>query len=493
MTYNRPGVYITERLLPSPIGETAAANAAGAVIGYFSQGPSEVTLVTSWYDFTKQFGSYSNAYPATFGVGQFFANGGTELYVRRVLGTGADVAGAEPDFGTIAAKNSGTDGNNLFIQLVATGVSHYFNVEVYKTQGLSDVLVEVFNNVVFNDRTSNDFVENVANPISKYIVLTVDPAFATDPSTAAVIPLSGGVDGAAPTTVQVTGALADFEGITRPLVFFAPEVYTIGVSTDGQVINSAILDWAAGHNGFAVFDLPAGTTPSSAIVDAGYIVADSTIANSGHGAVYYPSYYIQDPVARSSSALRLVGPAGAMAGLYLATDRAVGPFKAAAGINARLNGALALEIALTSQNLDDLNSATTAVNSISNLPGVGIVAMGARTLLNDGTSNKYISMRRSLIHITKELEDLTQFALFENNDSSLWSRINTTITVFLNDYRNKGGLAGSSPDQSFFIKVDEENNTADSIARGEVNIQVGVALQYPAEFVVITLSQKTAI
>ena len=118
--------------------------------------------------------------------------------------------------------------------------------------------------------------------------------------------------------------------------------------------------------------------------------------------------------------------------------------------------------------------------------------MGARTLLQDGTANKYVNMRRSLIYIKKSLNDLTQFALFENNDERLWARIRTTLSLFLNDYRNQGGLRGTTEEQAFFVKCDAENNTNDSIANGEVRIEVGVALQYPAEFVVITLSQKTA-
>jgi phage tail sheath protein FI len=63
--------------------------------------------------------------------------------------------------------------------------------------------------------------------------------------------------------------------------------------------------------------------------------------------------------------------------------------------------------------------------------------------------------------------------------------------VFLSEYKNQGGLRGANNAQAFFIKCDAENNTATTIANGEVHIQVGVALQYPAEFIVIDLSQKT--
>ena len=121
----------------------------------------------------------------------------------------------------------------------------------------------------------------------------------------------------------------------------------------------------------------------------------------------------------------------------------------------------------------------------------GIAVMGARTLLQDGTANKYVNMRRSLIYIKKRLRDLTEFAIFENNDERLWAQIRSSIIVFLNEYKNQGGLRGTTPAQAFFVKCDAENNSSAQIANGEVHIQVGVALQYPAEFIVIDLSQKT--
>jgi phage tail sheath protein FI len=190
--------------------------------------------------------------------------------------------------------------------------------------------------------------------------------------------------------------------------------------------------------------------------------------------------------------LRKIGPSGAVAGLYIATDKQYGPFKAPAGIRASIRGAVALEKTFTSAELDTLNTGASPVNALRNLPGSGVVAMGARTLLQDGTANKYVNMRRSLNYIRKQLEGLTEFALFENNDEALWARLRSSIAVFLGDYRNAGGLRGATEADAFFIKVDSENNPQATIEQGEVHIEVGVALQYPAEFVVINLSQKTA-
>jgi phage tail sheath protein FI len=190
--------------------------------------------------------------------------------------------------------------------------------------------------------------------------------------------------------------------------------------------------------------------------------------------------------------LRKVGPAGAVAGLYMQTDKQTGPFKSPAGIAATLRGVVAIEAAFTAGELDFLNANPSPVNAIRSLPGAGVVVMGARTLKNDGSANKYVNMRRSLIFLKKSLNDLTQFALFENNDERLWARLRASISVFLTGYWNQGGLRGNLSADAFFIKCDAENNPAEDIASGEVHIEIGVALQYPAEFVVINLSQKTS-
>jgi phage tail sheath protein FI len=516
--YGRPGVYISEHLLPAPIAVTGTANAAGACIGKFGQGPETVTLVTSWYDFVKKFGGYNAAYPATFGVGSFFQNGGSELYVRRVLSTDVSTVAATVDIapatgdvvvGTITAKNRGDDGNLIRVQFNKTSRSGYYNLVVYKEGGVSatdssssnDVVVESYNDILLNDAASSDFVETVVGMYSQYITIVIaDPT--TDPvPTASRLPLTNGANGPAPTSADYSAVIDDFSAVDRPLVLFVPEINVELDPADAADVIDDLISWAEGNNGFVVVDteaaLAADGTPNLS-VDSALVYAD---ARSGHSpsAVYYPNIYISDPLGRSSSALRKIGPAGAVAGLYLFTDKATGPFKAPAGQRANIRGAVAVEKQFTSGELDQLNSGAQSggtvgapINAIRNLPGAGVVAYGARTLLQDGTANRYVNTRRSLIYLKKSLNDLTQFALFENNDDKLWARLRASISVFLTSYQNQGGLRGTTPGQAFYVKVDAENNPDASIQQGEVHIEVGVALQYPAEFVVINLSQKTS-
>ncbi|CAB4137865.1 COG3497 Phage tail sheath protein FI [uncultured Caudovirales phage] len=525
MTYGRPGVYVNETLIPAPIEAAGSANAAGAAIGAFPQGPSTVTLVTSWFDFVQKFGGYSPTYPATFGVNQFFANGGSELYVRRVLGSGAAVStvtiptSTTGNLGTASSLNKGADSNNLRLQITGTATANYYNITVLKevttsllgsanVNGTNDVIVEQFTNVVFNSASSSDYAETVVNATSQYI--TLDLTATGVPATqaiSAVLPFTGGSDGSAPaytdyTAVVATDGTSELDAIDRPLVIFAPNIHEKFV-VDGNasaaahlaLVHDALIAWANSGSGFAIIDTAPSLTVAQAIA---YITARTA---SSRAAGYYPHFFVQDPTARSAQALRKTAPAGAVAGIYLATDKTDGPFKSPAGTSANIRTAISLERAFTPADLDSLNSGIytsgsstvygTSVNAIRNLPGAGVVIMGARTLLQDGTANKYVSTRRSLIYITKQLENLTQYAVFRNNDPKLWSQLRTTISVFLNEYSNQGGLRGNSPAEAYYVKVDSSINTPASIATGVVNIQVGVALEYPAEFVVINLSQIT--
>ena len=508
MAYSRPGVYITERLLPASITQGSTSVTAGAIAAPFAQGPEEVTYVTSWYEFTKYFGGYDALYPATFGVGQFFANGGRELYVKRVLHSNAVAASVELIAAEDAdaqikatAKSRGIAGNNLRVGITAGSDADHITLTVYQEVGgnsattSDDVILERYENLLFDDPTSSDYAATVVNLISSYITITDAKADAGILPDTGVLPLASGSNGGAVTHTDyidyagVTGnsVWKSFETVDRPLLMFVPNISLIVGAHETAVYNDAI-SWAEVNGGFVIAETPAENTVANAVSFA------SSLTDSTYAAVYYPHVYASDPVGRSRNSLRLVGPSGAVAGVFLATDVARGVHKAPAGLNAAVSGVVAMEKAFSSSELDTLNTGGSGgkpVNPIRQVPGAGMVIMGARTLAQNPPASKFVNTRRSLIYLNKQLRSLTEFAIFENNDEFLWSRIRATLTVFLNEFRNQGGLRGDTQESAFYVKCDSENNTSLSIQNGEVHIQVGVALQYPAEFIVIDLNQMT--
>ncbi len=513
MAYSRPGVYITERLLPAPIASGPSANAAGAIVAPLQKGPETVTYVTSWYEFVKIFGGYNASFPATFGVSAFFANGGRELYVKRMLTShGVDTAvkatinlitNGSQTVATVTAKNKGDDGNNIRVVVENGTVEDTYTISVYTESGVAynaisnnsvsdDVLVERYENIVFDDSESSDFAETVINLVSSYIEVSNSAAGVPQLK---IYPLTGGEDGTAPVADDWTdynnesrSVWEDFGVFDRPLVIFFPNVFQF-LSNDSVNIDEVYADaiaWAEVNDAFVVLETDEDETVANAISFAG-----TTGFLSSNAAVYYPHYYISDPLGRSRNALRKVGPSGAVAGTYLRNDSTIGVFKAPAGVGTQILGAVALEKAFTSAELDSMNASSSPVNPIRQIPGNGLAIMGARTLKQDGTANKYVNMRRSLIFIKKRLKQLTQYAIFENNDERLRASLRAVVSNFLEDYRSQGGLRGATQGAAFFVKCDNENNPAVLIQQGEVHIEVGVALQYPAEFIVINLSQKT--
>jgi len=247
-----------------------------------------------------------------------------------------------------------------------------------------------------------------------------------------------------------------------------------------------------------------GLTSAGAVSATGFSSTTTASVNNSwsavsslasNGAIYYPWLKIPDSTKSIPGITVSVAPGGAVIGQYQATDASRGVFKTPAGYSTRIATAVDVTKRLTNTELDNLNigagsSTSTPVNAIRNVPGAGIVIMGGRTLSNT-TPNRYINIRRSIIHIKKEVERISQFALFENNDEFLWGQIRASVGTFLNQYWQQGGLRGTTPDQAYFVKVDGTTTSDADIANGQVNIQIGIALEYPAEFVVINIGQLT--
>jgi Bacteriophage tail sheath protein len=81
--------------------------------------------------------------------------------------------------------------------------------------------------------------------------------------------------------------------------------------------------------------------------------------------------------------------------------------------------------------------------------------------------------------------------VFEPNDYMLWRSITRDLTAFLTLVWRDGALLGRSAAEAFFVKCDEETNTAEERDAGRVVCLVGVAPVKPAEFVVFKLSQSS--
>ena len=493
----RPGVFVTETTLSTPVDSQPVAAAAGALVASLPSGPTTPTRISSWYQFSTLFGGLDTNFVATFGTNLFFRAGGGELFVQRVINddaTAAEGALSATDAAawiTFTAKGAGAYGNNLRVQ-VALNAAGLYDVTVLRDAGVADsiasglvtagssddLVLETFSNVKLATWNDQEII-NILSVRSQHIDATWNPAASAKTitaSTSVVIPLATGSDGSG--TLDYDAALTALGEVSRTLVLFSP-------GETSTTTLSALDAFAAANGGFLVADTDAGTTPAAAVTFAG------TLTASAYTAVYYPHLWVPDPTSASRDAIRLVPPSGAVAGAVLATDSSKGVFKAPAGLDTAIGGVVALERTLSASQLDALNDAVSPVNAIRTIAGVGPAIMGARTLkATDAT--KYVNIRRSLSYLTKEMDNRLEFALFRNNDLLLWNQMKTALDSFLTSYWTAGGLRGGTKAQAYYIKIDSENNSPTDIANGIVNAEIGVSLQFPAEFIKVKLTQQTA-
>lgn len=505
-TYSRPGVFINEVSLPQSIDSANNGASRGAFVGTFAKGPTaDSTLITSWYEFGKTFGNLSDLYPASWALYAFFANGGRQVYVKRVVGAGAaaasvtllDRAATPVPTLTISAANPGQWGNTLKAA-VTSASALTFNLVISNEDGV----VEQFADLSMSP-TSSRYVVSYVNSTSSIVRVSSLNATTAAPNNQPAVDgqklFISGTDGAVPTRAAYTAALATFDPITSPLLINnadAAYAFASGGTTAARSAAIALQGDVASYaeargDAFAIIDPPAGLTAAEAIAYASEVkAAFAASGDGGNTATYYPWVAVPDQLSAATAATRILPPGPAAMGKFLETDATRGVFKSPAGFGTRIANAVALERSLTNAELDSLNTAAAPVNAIRNVPGAGIVIMGARTL-NNTPGERYINVRRSMIFLKNELTNRSEFAVFENNSELLWNRIRTSLGNFLRDYWSQGGLRGSTPSQAFYVRCDASNNTPQQILSGTVNIEIGVAVEYPAEFIVISIGQIT--
>ncbi len=231
---------------------------------------------------------------------------------------------------------------------------------------------------------------------------------------------------------------------------------------------------------FAVLDAPLGADVAGA-------QRHRQLYDTTYAALYHPWLEIRDAFGRAEDVVA-IPPSGHVAGIYARTDVRRGVQKAPA--NEVILGVRDLRVSLTKGEQDILNPRH--VNCLRNFRdlGRGLRVWGARTLSSD-PEWRYVPVRRLFLFVEKSIERGTQFAVFEPNGEGLWATVRRSLSGFLTSVWRDGGLAGVTPEEAFFVKVDRSTMTEQDIATGRMICLVGIAPVFPAEFVIFRISQKT--
>jgi phage tail sheath protein FI len=499
-TADYPGVYIEET--PSGVRTiSGVATSIAVFLGWAAQGPvGNAEPVLSWPDFTGRFGGMDQRSYLGYAVYHFFANGGQQAYVIRIVGPGN--AAASVTLGgvlTLTAQSPGLwgDGYGVTVENLATAGRFRLRLFSLPPNNAPPLLVESFENVSMASSDSR-YVQNIVNDQSGFIsaaVIGVNPDAPADNPTPA--PLVGGLDGTvlqpAATSSSAPGAfetaLLPGSGVGVDLLEHVDLFNMLCVPGEADPTTLSTLEgFCASHRALLIADCYQDATFHSLSASGGPAAQLTAGPHAANAAFYFP--WISAPDPEQSNLPRSFPPSGFVAGIYARTDGSGGVWKAPAGTQASLAGVDGVTVPLNDHENGVLNA--WAANCIRNLDGYGTVLWGARTLQgNDqlGSEWKYIPVRRMALFIEESLDRALQWVVFEPNDTPLWSEIRLNVGCFMQNLFRQGAFQGQTPQDAYFVKCDNETTTQNDINMGIVNIAVGFAPLKPAEFVVIQIQQ----
>lgn len=528
--YQSPGVYVEEPdkgarpiqpagtsvlALVGLVRETVNVLEPGAKAPVAKRPPDTPTLVTNWSQFTQIYGDTDQAYPGGYlhdAMYGYFLNGGSTCFV---VGIPAPVVeeGVKPEVPLLPAGEGllkAPDGNAV-VKVTTTGPydpAAPITVEIQPpAEGAPP---DSFNVVIRHGTAEPKTITNVGTSRGKGVRSIVDVLpRETDNLLAAQIlgtpaPLAIGqstslAQAAAPAAKpestptplkgKVTAAMfkgnindrtgiAGLEAVEEVTMVACPDIlaaYKAGAVTEEDV--KAVQTFILNHcelmrDRCAILDCPAGLSPQETIAWR----KEKMNFDSKYGALYYPWIRING---------KLAPPSGHVAGVYARVDGERGVHKAPA--NEIVRGAVGLERVITRGEQDLLNPI--GVNCIRTFPGQGIRIWGARTLSSDPLW-RYINVRRLFCMVEESIQQNTNWIVFEPNDDILWRQIRRDVTAFLTVIWRSGALFGTTPEQAFYVKCDEETNPKEMRDLGYCITEIGMAPVKPAEFVVFRVSQK---
>jgi len=535
MAYSRPGVYISEGPFSTtvPVGPQVTP---AAFLGTTPRGPIAPTRIDSWNQYKTLYGDLTNSSHLGYAVYQFFANGGRTAFVTRVTSSTATKAKTSSVLGTIGtgttatlfrveAQNVGTWANWTANTATVSNTTNEKGLRVTVTAGQRNGVAEslggtgtplTFNlGVWFNgaeverwsevslDPDSTQYIPTIVNNYSTYIkIVDIDAglisgvAYTIVPSTTAYTTGTTGAGHYALGDTTVSGDTDASDGTTIADADWSNSINSLGLVSGSLLINlvgqssasrvNAALAYAESRgDSFVIIDPDIDrTTPTG--TDIGITPLTSTYSKSSYGAVYYPLIKMPDPARSGTATLRDTFPGGALAGLFSRVEQERTVAKAPAGYAYELRNAFGLTTNLIDAQVGVLYDSH--VNTLKSVPGGGIIVNGSRTLKTTDIT-KYVPVRRTLNYVKSNIDAIAESSVFEPNGERVWTDINTRISRFLSDLWAAGGLKGRNATEAFYIVCDATNNPAYSVDNGELHVEVGVALQAPAEFIIINISQ----
>lgn len=259
------------------------------------------------------------------------------------------------------------------------------------------------------------------------------------------------------------------------------------VKSDGGTSGATVTDVMAS----ALPGLQKGFSAASGAI-AGIVTAIANYRSLNEQTLYENFLPYRNVINGISSTLTLCPPSGAIAGIYALVDNQRGVWKAPANVS--LNGVIAPAASFTTSETDALNIDTTSgksINAIRAFVGKGTLVWGARTLAGNDNEWRYVSVRRFFNMVEESIKKSTYWAVFEPNDANTWVKVRGMIENYLTQKWREGALAGATPKEAFFVRCGlGVTMSAQDILEGRMNVEIGMAVVRPAEFIILKFSHK---
>lgn len=377
---------------------------------------------------------------------------------------------------------------NTFEGLTTTISNLEFKLTIAKGGTEDENVIETWDHLSMEADVPN-FAPSVLNDSvrgSRYVVARDEHSASgvglTQPGALAFTRVNPGNDGQA-TSKEFIGDPALHTG------FYAFDAYDVQLlcceSTDAAIVTAA-LGYCAGR-GDCMFlgAVPEGFTSAGQAVAYGQAFQGKKV----YGALYAPHIQVFDPIGAGATPVRWVPPTGHVMGVYARIETNRGIWKAPAGDEANIVGALDVEYRLSDGEHTDLVK-NGSVNGIRVVPRSGIIVDASRTLSTD-TRWVYVNVRLLFNYVKSSLRNGLRWVRQEPNRDSLWNAVKfNSVNPFLLGLWRQGAFGTGTPEQVFTVVCDATNNPPDEVDKGNFKIEVYFYPSKPAETIVIIVGQQ---
>jgi len=290
-----------------------------------------------------------------------------------------------------------------------------------------------------------------------------------------------GSDGGEATAADYRAALSRLDTVAIQLLV-VPELMTDALLA---AVTRAALDYCE-SKGDCMY---VGHTPPNRDTDGARTFGQTFRGAKVYGALYWPWITVTDPAGAGATPTRTIPPSGHVAGVYARIGETRGVFKAPAGDEALIRGALDVEREVTDIDHTDLVR-NASVNGIRPIRGAGIVVDASRTLSTD-TRWLYVNVRLLFNFVKASLRDGLRWVKQEPNRETLWNQIRfNTVTPFLLGLLQQGAFGPGAPEDVFTVIVGPENNPPAEIELGNLRVEIYFFPARPAETILIVIGQQ---